>query len=439
MMNDSECQCSLNELELFDPVIKQVTLDRAQWVDIHPINNITANAPIEFNINGSTDELLDFNNTMLQLNVKVTKTDGSNLAATDIVAPVNNWFHSMFADAILTIAGTQVEGGNMTYPYKAYMVNLLTHSKQSKSTQLQSVGWYKDKHGYMNSNQNNNDGFKQRHQLIRESKVVELCGPLLFDFFTQNKYCIHNVDVGIKLIPSKATFQTMLLTANTVANRATDVSVKISKAVLYVRRVKAIPSFINQIEQQLNLQNALYPIQRTEITTYTIPTGNTSHNKESLFRGQMPKFVAVGFVQNNAYNGLYTENPFNFQNLDIIKIAMYREGESIPSRPLEPNFDNSQYQREYVSLLQSIDIFNKNEDIDLTPMEFANGYTIFGFNLTPDLSVTGHAQPIRDGNIRLEVNFSKALTNTVNVIILGIFDAKLEITKYRNVLMDWKA
>ena len=439
MMNDNECSCTLNELELFDPVVKQVTLDKAQWVDIHPINNITANAPIEFNINGSTDELLDFNNTVLQLQVKIKNATGDNLTENDIVAPINNWFHSMFADAILTIGGTQIEGGNMTYPYKAYITNLLTHNKDSKLTQLESVGWFKDVASKMNSNGTDNSGFKSRYGMVRASTQVELYGPLLFDFFTQNKYCLHNVDVGVKLIPSKPAFQSMILTPTTVTNRATAVKVEISKAVLYVRRVKAMPSFINQVEEKLNLQNALYPIQRTEITTYTIPTGNTSHNKEALFRGQMPKLVIVGFVQNDAYNGVYSENPFNFQNFGINKLAMYREGESIPSRPLEPNFEGGLYKREYISLIQAIDIFNKSEDIDLTPTEFANGYTLFGFNLTPDLNITGHAQPIRDGNIRLEVNFSKALDKTINVIIFGVFDAKIEVTKFRNVLMDWKS
>ena len=89
--------------------------------------------------------------------------------------------------------------------------------------------------------------------------------------------------------------------------------------------------------------------------------------------------------------------------------------------------------------MQAINIYHKNENIDISPTDFKNGYTILGFNLTPHLTVADHAQPIRDGNIRLEVKFGIALAQTVNVIIMGSFDAKLEITKYRNVLMDWKS
>lgn len=440
MNADTSCSCSLNELEFFDPINKQVILDKAQWVDVHPLNNLSSSTPIEFNINGSPEELLDFNNTMLSLQVKiVNSTANANLANTDVVAPVNNWLHSTFSDVILTIGGTQIEGGNQIYPYKAYMTNLLTHGVSSKDTQLKSSGWFKDTTGHMNSGADANTGFTARKTLKGDSVVVDLCGPLLLDFFMQNKYCLHNVDVGIKLVPSKPEFQTLMYTAAGVANRATAFKVVYEKAVLFVRRVKAVPSFINGLEEKLNLQNAIYPLQRTEVTTYTIPQGNTSHNKESLFRGLMPKLVLVAFVRNDAYNGAYGQNPFNFNHMNTNYMALYREGEPIPSRPFQPDFANNKYQREYTSLLQSVNIFNKNEDIDLTPSEYSDGYTIFGFNLTPDLSIADHAQPIRDGNIRLEVRFSEALAQTINVIVMGIFDARLEITKYRNVLMDWKS
>lgn len=441
MIGESDCNvCSLNEVEFFDDVPKQITLDKGCWVDLHPLSVLSSTAPIEFIINGSTDELLDPNSCMLQLRLKIVNAVGdANLRDTDVVAPVNNWFHSCFSDVIVTIGGTQVEGGNGTYPYKSYFINLFTHSKGSKDTHLQSVGWYKDTTGHMDSAGPNNTGFTARQELKGNSVTVELCGPLNADIFLQNKYLLHNVDVGIKLIPSKPAFQTMIKTAADVNGRATSLKVVYEKAVLYVRRVKALPSLINSIEEKLNGQNGIWPSQRTELLTYTVPQGQSSHNRESLFRGQMPKLVLIGLVRNDAYNGDYARNPFNFQNFGINSLALYREGESIPCRPFTPDFANNLYQREYVSLMQSLDLFNKNENIDLTHKEFKEGYTIFGFNLTPDLVIAGHSQPYRDGNIRLEIGFSTALTHTVNVIVMGIFDAKLEITKYRNVLMDWKS
>jgi len=36
------------------------------------------------------------------------------------------------------------------------------------------------------------------------------------------------------------------------------------------------------------------------------------------------------------------------------------------------------------------------------------------------------------------VRFKNAITVTLNVIVMGIFDGRIEITKQRHVLADWK-
>ena len=435
----TDCPCSVNEAELFDPIQKQVVLDRAQWVDIYPVNNISTDGPIEFEIKGSTDEFLDLNNTMLQVQAKIVNSAANaNLIANDVIAPVNNWLHSMFSDAMVTIHETVVEGGDHHYPFKAYLSNLLMHNYGSKNTQLAASGWYKDTASKMNV-ATDNAGFKSRKDLTSGSKLIEMCGPLILDIMMQNKYLLQNTDVNIKLTQSKPEFQVMIKTGDGVAGKATSVRVILTKAILHVRRVKALASHMNLIEEKLNLQNVIYPIQRTELVTYTIPTGSQSHTKQSLFRSVLPKAVFIAFVDNAAFNGSYTENPFNFDHFDVNHLALYRAGESIPFRPFKPDFDNGLVMREYMSLFQSLGMYNTPDDFDVSLNEFKNGYSIFGFNLTPDLSIGGHAQVSRDDYVRIEAQFKQALTKTINVIVMGVFDGRIEITKQRNVLCDWKS
>lgn len=439
--NQYDCECTVNESEFFEPIMKQVTLEKGQWVDVYPLNNVSADGPIEFTINGSTDEFIDLNNTMLQVNCKIKNAAGNaDLIANELVAPINNWLHSMFSDVMLTLSNNVVEGGDHHYPYKAYLTNLLMHGEGSKKTQLAGSCWYKDTAGKMNSGTaTENKGFDSRKDLTSLSKEVELCGPLLLDLMLQNKYMLHNVDIGIKLLRSKPEFQIMIKTGD-LLNKSTAVNVEISKAVLHVRRIKALPSVINSVEEKLNFQNAVIPLQRTEMVTYTIPTGSQSHYKESLFRGQMPKLVIAGIVRNDSYNGTYARNPFDFFHHNVNHVALYREGEAIPfRRPFQPRFTDNLCVREYMSLMQSLDLFNKSEDIDLKISDFINGYALYAFNLTPNLNIAGAAQTERDGNLRLEFKFSAALAQTVNVIVMGIFDGRIEITKHRNILTDWKA
>lgn len=436
-----DCECTVNESEFFEPVMKQVTLEKGQWVDVYPLNNVSSDGPIEFTINGSTDEFIDLNNTMLQINCKIKNAAGNkDLIANELVAPVNNWLHSMFSDVMLTLSNDVVEGGDHHYPYKAYLTNLLMHNQGSKRTQLASSAWYKDTADKMETGTaTENKGFDSRKDLTALSAEVELCGPLLLDLTLQNKYMLHNTDIGIKLIRSKPSFQVMIKTA-TLADKSTAVNIEILKAVLHVRRVKALPSVINSIEEKLNFQNAVIPLQRTEMVTYSIPVGSLSHYKEALFRGQMPKLVIAGIVRNDSYNGSYATNPFNFMHCNVNYMALYREGEAIPFRqPFQPRFSDKICTREYMSFIQSLDLFNKSEDNDITLHEYMNGYTLYAFNLTPNLNIAGSAQTERDGNLRLEIKFSSSLAQAVNVIVMGIFDGRIEITKHRNVITDWKA
>jgi hypothetical protein len=54
----------------------------------------------------------------------------------------------------------------------------------------------------------------------------------------------------------------------------------------------------------------------------------------------------------------------------------------------------------------------------ITREEYAQGNTLFGFDLTPDMSEVGAFQLIKQGNLRVEIHFAEALTATINVIFL---------------------
>ena len=63
---------------------------------------------IEFLIPGSGDDYLDLANTMLHVQVKVTRADGDDLLLALPVGPVNNWLHSLFSQVDVYLNGTLV-------------------------------------------------------------------------------------------------------------------------------------------------------------------------------------------------------------------------------------------------------------------------------------------------------------------------------------------
>ena len=88
-----------------------------------------------------------------------------------------------------------------------------------------------------------------------------------------------------------------------------------------------------------------------------------------------------------------------------------------------------------MNMIQGLEMYNSNASNGITLEKFADGSTLFVFNLTPDLSAGGSCgQPYQTGNLRLEMKFANALPEGINVIIMAIRDGRVEITKHRQVL-----
>ena len=134
--------------------------------------------PIEFLIPGSGDDYLDLANTMLHVQVKVTRANGDDLDLADPVGPVNNWLHSLFGQVDVYLNGTLVTPSTNTYAYRAYIETLLSYGPDAKDTQLTSQLWYKDTATHMDAveiveGHAANEGFVTRRANIVRSRMVD--------------------------------------------------------------------------------------------------------------------------------------------------------------------------------------------------------------------------------------------------------------------------
>jgi hypothetical protein len=90
----------------------------------------------------------------------------------------------------------------------------------------------------------------------------------------------------------------------------------------------------------------------------------------------MPKLIVLGFVENAAFNGDNTKNPFQFQNQQVKKLEISINGEMIETRPLEPNFTEDQYLRSYLTLYKGLGKLGQDWAPDITLEEYKSGYTL---------------------------------------------------------------
>ena len=116
-------------------------------------------------------------------------------------------------------------------------------------------------------------------------------------------------------------------------------------------------------------------------------------------------------------------------------------GEHLPSKPLQMTFGDAAGAN-YISAFQTYSGTNKLFQKDgngISRDEYPNGYALFVFDLTADLCIRDHLQPIKNGNVSLEIQFGTALVAAINIVVLGEFQNLIEIDANRNVLCDFNS
>jgi hypothetical protein len=80
---------------------------------------------------------------------------------------------------------------------------------------------------------------------------------------------------------------------------------------------------------------------------------------------------------------------------------------------------------------------NRDEGNGISRSDFANGFALYAFDLTADLSENESFNLARHGAVRIDMTFGEALPHTVTVIAYAEFENIIEIDRNRNVVFDF--
>jgi hypothetical protein len=64
----------------------------------------------------------------------------------------------------------------------------------------------------------------------------------------------------------------------------------------------------------------------------------------------------------------------------------------------------------------------RDEENGITRNDFANGYALYAFDLSPDLADEGHFNLAKQGGVRVNLKFGTALPNTFTVVAYDEFE-----------------
>jgi hypothetical protein len=298
--------------------------------------------------------------------------------------------------------------------------------------------YYKDTAGKMDVAQAvgataTNIGLANRFTYFRDSRTVDMMDRLHLDLCFQERLIPSDVGIRIRLVRNKDAFCLMSSQAQAAFK------LQIVDCKLYVRKVKLSSSVFVAHAKALEMGNAKYPVDRVICKTFTVPTGNLDFSQENVFSGQLPTRIVVAMCDNDAFNGSYTKNPFNFKHYSMTQLKLFLDGQQQNVSPIDVDFTNHQHIRAYLSLFEGTGMLGRNEGLDITRSDYGAGYTIVVWDITPDMAERGHLNLNKEGTVRLDGKFSTALPNTINVIVYAEFETIIEIDRNKNVLSDYSS
>ncbi|XP_041376743.1 uncharacterized protein F54H12.2-like [Gigantopelta aegis] len=360
-------------LDLFTMPPYQTSVFQHYYVDVRPVSQITDSSPVELQIANSGSDYVDLKRSRLHVKLKVSPSEGTDLAKDEHVASVNLFMQALWSQVAVYLQGQLVSSANNHYPYKAYIQTLLNYRADTKQSQLQSQLFYKNQgETQADIETATNGGLSDRGVFIADSKTVSMEGPLCEDIFNVGRYLVNGVDMTIKLFRSSIPF--CLMPGKSVQ----EYKIELLDIYFKICKLKMNSALILTHNKLFEKSNSLYPFTKTEVKMSSISSSQQSYVWDSVFQSQCPNRLIVVFVDGDGVNGSYTKNPFNFQSSFVKTVGIYLDGLSVPNQPIEANDVSA-----YVNLFEGVNRWSLDCGNYIERTEFSLGNALFVFNLEP--------------------------------------------------------
>ena len=420
--------------------------------DFYPRAAIAKQQPIEFEVEPSPKLYLDLNSSRVKVTLRITdpKTNAAIVLA-DHVGPINLLGQTMWADILVEMGGKLLnETTNGLYPYRAYVETLLSVDDDSKEMYYGVEGWKKDdpaKIAHINVDDgvagNKNPGLTERMSWFASGTQVEFTFRPHVEIFQQQLLIPSMAAFRMKLYPSRDSFVLNCPTDSAVVVGGVNVpnssfNLEIVECVFKVEtREVTQPLELAHISELVKGNNMRFHVRRVEPRQFTIVPNHQGQTFDPIVSGILPDRILAFFVDQKARDGSYQLNPLNFEHCDVREISLYVNGELNNGQTIKCDFTGPKKQtlEGYLTLYEAMDQLYKDRPVPVVYKDWAHGYTIFGFDITPDGSAGTCPNGIRKGVIGMRIEFRTAPTKPYNLIILSEGEGIYELDQHGEVVI----
>lgn len=376
---------------------------------------------LEFRIQSSEGHFLDLTSLALEMNINITKEDGSALGDGDKAIFVNSVSQTIFKSVCLYLNEQLIES-NPFYSYAGY-IKLLTHLSPSKLDTLGRIAFFRNNETTSSTiTAADFDAItKDEGKLTNE---VNTCFPLMLDVSSFHEYILDSVECRLRLELHSPAWAIMTpLSGKTYKYNINSIKLWIDKVIPYTNALIALNS-----SMRVNSQGCEYLFKKTLFKSYILASNQTQLIADNPWGQVIPDKIFIIIVDMKTYDGGYNFNPLYFQHEDLNHFGVTINSEMILN--IDCKFP-THASRLYYATLKSLGL---ETDHLITYKSFLQGRTILGVDLRSE-QVKNAISVEKNGNLRIDMTFGKPKDENRICLMFGETNAILNINENRTVIV----
>lgn len=324
------------ELRPWEVLQTQTPIKSVKKIDYHPINSLSSSDTVNFDLPSLSNFMLK--NIQIVTQVIVEKNG---------VAPkneecffVSNPSHALWQHVELTLNNRNSIMNPMAQSYnlEAFFETIFNESQDRSDKLFAEQGFLLDDVKNKAASENlallkDSDSANKRSKKM-QTHAVTFINDFNCSFIRQGKLLPTNLPMVIALTKNKSSYPL-------IQAEDSGFELKIKQVFLRVTYVEPQPSFLVAFNSMLAKKKAIYECSMGEISTFSVPPGNTRHTFTNLFTGKLPHFMVFAIQDREAIAGNSTKNPFTFHPFKSIQLFINNK-EYFPEL-LECDIENDDY------------------------------------------------------------------------------------------------
>lgn len=419
---------SSSKFDPFAPIVMEKGIVKAHVDEFK--TNASNQTTVEFNIESDPEKWTDITTMTLhgKMGLRVKDTDGSwkFCDTSHKVAPVNNAFQSAFSSVSIKINDTVIgETNGMTYPYGAYLQTLLSHNSDSLKTILKPRLFNRDTPVYFD-NVSQNKGWEGRwtefHEGGRGWEWFHI--PIHNDLMTiKDKYLPPNIRLQVTFRRASDSFCLQ-------KNDDKEYKIVLDNLSLTLDRLEVEPEINKKYFQNLKGSVPTFQFTQNVLKTYTVVKDSVDLSYYNIFFGnRLPDKVYLMMVDQDAFSGSITKNPYNFQHFNFTDAYLKHNSECEPNEP----YSFGSLKRCYQAFLENTG--TGSLDLNTVPIslsDYKQGCCILAFNRTPGKK--NGVCHMKGGQLSINLKTTTGLPNNITVLVYASYDSKLELVEDKAIV-----